>query len=158
MRSTLFYLILLFFWACGGTTPEHHPASPFELNKLVGRWESVSKKNSQVEEWTKVGENELTGKGYVLDKGDTTFIEYLRLAIENDVLTYFAMVGDQNDRRSIPFKLTENKRMKMTFENPSHDFPQVIVYEMINDTMLTVFVEGNEDGIFRRIKFDFEKK
>ena len=158
MRLFSIVISLVFLGSCLDVPPATEDSSPFELSKLVGRWESASKKNSQVEEWKASGENELTGVGFVLDHGDTTFIEYLRISGEGGALTYYAMVSDENEGQSIPFKLKSNSEMTMTFENPTHDFPQVIVYELVNDSLLTVFVEGKEDGTFRRIKFDFEKK
>ncbi|NNE56295.1 MAG: hypothetical protein HKN32_09760, partial [Flavobacteriales bacterium] len=51
----------------------------FPLDKLAGKWESVTNKSSHFEEWNVVGESAISGMGYVLSAGDTVFIENLRI-------------------------------------------------------------------------------
>lgn len=127
----------------------------FDLKRLVGRWESVDEKSSQIEEWMLDGNGGLRGKGFVLTGGDTTFIEFLSIGQVNNVLTYQAQVSDQNQGTTIPFTLTEQSGEFIEFSNPKHDFPKRIVYRMKGDTALQAYIEGPRENRTVRITFDY---
>ncbi|MDZ4822649.1 MAG: DUF6265 family protein [Flavobacteriales bacterium] len=130
----------------------------FDIQRLAGRWEDTGTKSDQVEVWTRHDDKTLWGRGFVLDGNDTTFIEYLAIQPVNDTLSYLARVSSQNSGEIIRFPMKTQSGSKIVFENMQHDFPQRIVYELKNDSVLDVFVEGVEGGTNRRIDFNFEKK
>lgn len=162
MKNTLNYIIIVFAIASialfGCETAEKKLNENFDLNQLVGRWEHVENKNNQLEEWQLISDDELRGKGFVLENGDTTFIESLSIKRINNILVYTAEVGDQNHGEKIPFNLTAQTAKTLEFSNYSHDFPQRIVYEMKSDTTLQAYIEGPRDGQKIRIVFDYIKR
>lgn len=129
----------------------------FDAESLLGKWEDRSQEVHFVEEWSEA-EDGLVGKGYVIAAGDTVFIEYLQLREVNGVLTYFAQVSDKGKGQVVPFGLKENKDSTMVFENPQHDFPQRIIYSLENDSMMRVYIEGMENGVFRKRILSYLKK
>jgi len=145
-------LIIVGLTSCNEEPPQ------MQLSDLAGKWEDNSQSNKFIEEWHIDDDRHMTGKGYVMSAKDTVFIEYLSIREVNGVLTYFAQVSDHNDGQVVPFGLKENKDFKMTFENLNHDFPQRIIYELNTDTTLYVYIEGVENGNFRRRKLSFLKK
>ena len=143
--------------ACNYTV--HQPESGvFDLRRLAGRWEFLDKKTHQIEEWTLAGEKELRGRGFVLEKGDTTFIEFLTIRETNGVLTYFAQVSDLGAAEVVPFSLTSQTKDKLEFSNTAQDFPQKIVYELKSDSTIQAYLEGPRDGQKIRVVFDFVKQ
>lgn len=132
-------------------------ASRFNFEALVGRWESIDVKSHQIEEWRHSSEGRLQGKGYVLTDGDTTFIEFLTIDIADSIPVYYAQVKDQNHNSSIPFKRSIETKESIEFSNPEHDFPKKIVYRLLSDTEMQVYIEGPRNNETARITFDFIK-
>ncbi|MBL7942564.1 MAG: hypothetical protein JNM00_07345, partial [Flavobacteriales bacterium] len=66
-------------------------------------------------------------------------------------------VRNENFGEIIRFPVVAQTTSRITFENPQHDFPRKIVYELRNDSALYVVVEGTEDGVKRSIEFDYKK-
>lgn len=138
--------------ACSGT--RDRSGAVFPLERLQGRWEFNNGETKQIEEWNILGENELQGRGYVLDFGDTTFIEFLQIRRQQGILTYFTGTSDE----VVPFALTRQTEKEIEFSNPEFGFPKRIVYNLLSDTSMLAFVEGPKDGEDIRVDFHFIKK
>lgn len=158
MKSFFTYLVpvVCILFSCDNT--ENHSNEKFDLKRLVGRWEHVENKNNQLEEWELVNESELRGKGFVLENGDTTFIESLSIKMVGNNLVYSAEVGDQNNGEKIPFELTAQTSKTLEFSNFNHDFPQRIVYEMKSDSTMQAYIEGPRNDQKIRIVFDYIRR
>jgi len=142
------------FMACS-TTPSNPKGDKFDLKKLEGNWTNTSDRSFRFEEWQSESSGEMRGKGYVLESGDTTFVEFLRIAEENGVLTYFAQSGDINKGEVIPFRVGEQSANQIEFRNTQHDFPTRIVYRLIGTDSLLAFIEGPGSPKLERINFNF---
>ncbi|MFN8865336.1 MAG: DUF6265 family protein [Flavobacteriales bacterium] len=147
------FALALFLAACSGTST---PSGSFDFNRLTGRWENTQDRSFRFEEWQPAGEGEFRGRGYILEDGDTTFIEFLRIAKDSSgVMTYFAQGGDPQNPEVIPFRVGKQTADMVEFINPTHSFPTRIVYQFSASDSLTSFVEGpREDGVYR-IDFEF---
>ena len=56
----------------------------------------------------------------------------------------------------VPFRLTSVESGRVVFENPTHDFPQKIIYQRNGTHALKVTIEGPGDGEeSRQVGFDF---
>jgi hypothetical protein len=129
----------------------------FDFSKLIGRWEYTDPKSHQIEQWNSESDSSLVGKGFVLEQGDTTFIEFLALKKINGVWNYIAQVPSQNEQKEVYFRLTSQSASKVEFSNPQHDFPQKIVYVLQSDNTMQVYIEGPQQGKVARITFDFSR-
>ena len=162
MKNTTFaYLILmmLFGVSCGTSDRDSDGTTDFPMDKLVGKWENISKKNQHIEEWEMMNNDHFKGKGFVISEGDTVFIEQLELKPdEAGKLTYFAQVSNQNDAQTIPFGLVSNSTEELVFENPEHGFPQRIAYRMVSNVEMMVYIEGEMGGKSERKEFYFLRK
>ena len=156
MRYFLILIVILIV-ACK-PIGEQGKESHFTLDALEGRWESLNEGTRQIEEWVKQSENHFKGKGYVLEGNDTTFIEFLEIALQNDTLIYSAQVSDQNQGERVLFKMLNQQVNRWEFVNEQHDFPKRIVYELDSDTTLRTYIQGPRDGRTIRVNFDFKKK
>jgi hypothetical protein len=162
MRSLLNIFLLFSFLmsseACINSNKHSNTSGLFDLKKLEGRWEYLSDDTYQIEEWFMTGENELQGRGFVLEEGDTTFIEFLSIRESNGVLTYFAQISDMSSSEVVPFTLTSQTASSVQFSNFGQDFPKLIGYEIKSDSTMQSYIEGPRDGQSIRIMFNFEKQ
>lgn len=133
----------------------HHTA---ELPQwLVGTWENKTTRGSVYETWQNAADGELHGKSYAVKGGDTLVFETVRLAKEKDVLYYIPTVPNQNQGKAVRFKATSIKEDRLTFENPEHDFPQVITYTRISEDSLVAEISGTRQGQVRKQTFPMRR-
>lgn len=143
-------LTFIFLFACAGKRETKHEIS--QVDWLVGYWQRTNTRAgvSAHERWEKNSDSALTGWGIAMRDGDTTFIEKLRIVIKDDTLHYVADVEENPE--PVYFKFTLITPDGFVCENPAHDFPKKIEYQLNNDT-LTAITSG--DG--REFAFTFIK-
>jgi len=109
---------------------------------LTGDWKSTGDMNFN-ETWYKSDENQLKGKGFTIENGDTLITEQLMIFASDSGIFYQASLNNQNDQKPILFKLIEMQRDSFVFFNPVHDFPKMIAYKKIGHDSLRVHVLEN---------------
>ena len=124
-----------------------------DLAWMSGRWESVSGERWVEEQWSVPRGGTMfavsrSGEGEALRE-----FEFIRLQRgEDGALAYLASPGG---RPAVAFRLTDATGTSATFENPAHDFPQLIRYERDGETMrTTVSASDGSNAIswtFRRL-------
>lgn len=110
---------------------------------LEGTWR-VDDSNSY-EHWDRVDHLTLKGFMFTMESGLPEVTEYLEIRQENEMITYYATVLDQNMGESIPFYLHDSDSA-YSFINQEHDFPKIIRYKPLSDRRITVFVGTEHDG------------
>lgn len=124
---------------------------------LVGKWESVQDSGRTVfnEQWQSTDGNALSGIGYVMSGPDTVFVEYLALRWDS-VPTYTVRTPSQNGNEQVHFTVRKGccAPGDLIFENPTHDWPQVISYSRTASGWSAV-VSGKDKGAEREARFDF---
>ncbi|MEM8893851.1 MAG: DUF6265 family protein [Bacteroidota bacterium] len=120
---------------------------------LIGTWENKMKGGSIYETWKSESTFALSGKSYMLNNTDTTVLETISLIEENNTLFFIPTVMNQNDQKPIRFTLIENTDQQLTFENKSHDFPQLITYRLIHSDSLVAEISGEQDGQMKASRF-----
>jgi uncharacterized protein DUF6265 len=113
---------------------------------LIGRWENASHAGLLVEEWSSLNDSTLIGEGLFIVGKDTVFSEDLQLKQEDTSLTYVAKVHDQNNDKPVSFKMALFTKTRMIFENPAHDFPSTILYNLKGKDSLIAIISGIKDG------------
>ena len=118
-----------------------------ELNKatwLLGNWEYSDSIGKLTENWKMEDDSTFVGNSYfVLDnKKDTIHTESMQLQEAKEHLIYLATVKGQNNEDSVPFQLTINEDSLLVFENPKHDYPQKIQYELLRNSGIKASVFG----------------
>lgn len=148
---TLFCLIIL----CAYTTQQTNPIKKAEW--LIGTWENKTPKRSIYETWRKTNNNEFSGKSYILKEKDTVVFETIRLVQEKDGFFYIPTVKNQNDGLPVRFSIKTISETQMVFENPEHDFPQVISYTKITPDSLVAVISGTKNGQERKQTFPMKR-
>ena len=124
---------------------------------LIGTWENRSLKGSIYETWSKTNDIELSGKSYILKEKDTIVFENIRLVQETDSLFYIPIVKNQNEGLPVRFSAKTISETQLIFENPQHDFPQIISYTKINTDSLTAEISGTKNGQNRKQTFPMKR-
>lgn len=137
-----------------GQTTANQATENFEkLNWLVGTWNRTNTKpgRSGLEQWVKIGPQELLGIGVNMRETDTVFVEKLRIIVKDDYIAYVADVPE--NQKLVYFKLTEITETGFVCENPDHDFPKKISYQLEGNKLKT---QISGDG--KVIDYLFERK
>lgn len=80
----------------------------------------------------------------------TTGFEYLRIVERDGGLVYIAQPSGATPTE---FILTEMSSNRAVFDNPRHDYPKRIVYELSTDGVLTTTIGYAKGGTPRRYEY-----
>ena len=111
-----------------------------DLRKLSGVW--VSEDGRVEEHWMAPAFGVMVGMNRDTSRGKA-FFEYLRIEVREDDIYY---VASPRGKGETAFRLTERGEHRWVFENPEHDFPQKIVYELTEPDKLCARVEADGKG------------
>jgi hypothetical protein len=142
----LFFLVIILFVGCYHPTPAE---SFSDLQKIEGTWTSYEGTRFN-EYWEKINDSLMKGIGYSLRGTDTVFSERLIIKRTGDSIYYGALVTENKDY--VLFKMENANRHYWKFVNPVHDYPNIIEYEMHNDTLMeasTTNIRGNKKIVFK---------
>ncbi|MEZ2334851.1 DUF6265 family protein [Mucilaginibacter sp. RCC_168] len=120
---------------------------------LLGDWQNKTAKGISTESWKKLNDSTFLGKSYVLRGADTVSAEHIRLEERHGNLLYTPTVKNQNEGKPVIFTMTTASAEGFVFENPEHDFPQKISYNLIGKDSLMAEISGTYKGKQRAIKF-----
>lgn len=143
---TICTLLALLIMCTVGTSQDisAETASNFKkLEWLVGTWSgtNISKPGiSYYETWEKVAQYELRGKGVTLQGQDTIFLEKISILVKDNTIYYVADVPE--NKGLVYFMFTEITESGFVCENPQHDFPKKITYQ-VEGINLKAQVSGN---------------
>lgn len=127
-------------------------------DRLLGEWERFDDGRTKWMEIWEAPSGRLTGKGIQVVGQDTLIQEYLSISTSGKKTVYSARVPGQNKGKTIRFPLAQSGTHFFRFENPRHDFPQVMQYTFLNGGEMEVLIANLENGVARReIKFYFRK-
>ena len=152
--------------ACGSKTKPQEPEKkdPYArmktMNWVVGKWELVNKDTVSTEIWQL--KNDSVYAGISMDvKGGKDTIRYEDATIEQrgTEIYFIPVMKDQNEGKPVEFKMTATASTdtRLVFENPQHDFPKKIIYEIKGDSLLAS-ISGPMKGQEVTIPFPMVKK
>jgi Domain of unknown function (DUF6265) len=155
MKPILPLSFMLLVTTCLSAQSDKTKSDFSSLSWLEGKWTSSSVKKpgrTNFETWKKTSEYELVGKGVTLQGEDTVFIEKLRIVIEGNEIHYVADVPENPD--PVHFVFTKIGTNLFICENPQHDFPKKISYQLEGYT-LKAQTSGNgkvQEFVFTKAK------
>lgn len=156
-------LVAVTFTSCQSETkteviveqPEETPSETV-FYRLTGKWADTSGENQFFEVWNPDGEN-MQGTGVVMANGDTVFIEHLGIVSRGDKWYYSARIDGANDNEPVFFEHMEKNSDYLVFENPEHDFPQLIQYQFRGSDSLLITISGAEEDSARVERFRMKR-
>lgn len=128
-----------------------------QLHALEGKWIMKTKKGFIGEEWIKINDDYLQNKGFFVKGTDTVVTERVSLRKTTEGIFYTSTVEDQNNKQPVSFKLTSSDKQVFIFENPSHDFPKRIIYELVSADSIHAYIDGGADAATKRQDFYYHK-
>lgn len=130
--------------------------TPPDLAWLAGCWELKipERKMTVTEHWMTPAGGTMIGMSRTVTDGKTTAFEFLRI-IEREGTTIYIAKPSQNNEET-EFKLTAHDKTSATFENPSHDFPQLIRYTRTNND-LQARAEATRNNTTRGFELEFKR-
>ncbi len=128
-----------------------------DLAWLAGAWVGTRSSGASIEErWSPpLGGAMLAVSRSVNTSGKMFAFEYLRIVEREGGLVYIAQPGGA---KATEFVLTELSPTRAVFENPRHDSPKRIVYELSGEGGLTATIGQTKGGTPRRFEFQREGK
>ena len=125
------------------------------LQWMAGCWQLQSPNGSfSIEEqWMKPAGQTMLGAGRTIRNGVTLFTEFQKISVEDGKLTYTARIGTKGTTLFPLLKLTADE---VIFENPTHDFPQRILYRKAGNGLFAR-IEGVEKGKEKHQDFPYKR-
>lgn len=116
------------------------PATIAQVAWISGIWIGTNATLTVEERWTPSASGSILGLGRSLRGGQMASFEFLCIAEREGSLVYTAMP----DGRTTPthFTLTSISTDSATFENPTHDFPKTVRYNLRADGTLETVISG----------------
>jgi hypothetical protein len=128
----------------------------YELEKaswLVGNWQNISSEGNATEIWERKNDSAFSAKSLFIVGNDTVSSETITLEQHGKELSYNPTVKGQNNNQPIKFILTSSTENLLVFENPEHDFPQLITYTLLSQDSLVAEISGIMEGKYNSQKF-----
>jgi len=120
------------------------PASPLaKLAWMSGSWTLTQGDRTVEEHWTSPEGGLMLGMNRATRGGRAVMFEFLRIVARGDSIAYVAL---PRGRGETTFPLKEMSEKRVVFENPTHDYPQRILYWQPKLGELSARTEGLMDG------------
>jgi hypothetical protein len=128
-----------------------------DLGFLSGCWEMKNESSGLhiTEMWMKPSGDAMIGVGRTIKNGKLADYEFLRIVEDASGLAYISRPSSNKEDTS--FKMIKSSSNEVVFENPTHDFPQRIIYKLLASDKLTARIEGTMNGKIRGTDFPYTR-
>lgn len=120
---------------------------------LAGAWTGMRRTSSIEERWSPPSGGAMLAVSRTVKDGKMRSFEYLRVVERDGGLVYVAQPGG---RTATEFVLTEMGTKRAVFDNPRHDYPQRITYELSDEGGLSATIGFINGGRGTRYEFTRE--
>lgn len=118
---------------------------------LAGCWAADGREPGSGEVWTAPAGGSMLGISRTVQGGRTVSHEFMQLRLNAEGALVF--IATPSGQKETVFTATARGEGTVTFENPSHDFPQRVIYTLQSDDRLLARIEGSRAGRQRSIDF-----
>jgi hypothetical protein len=130
------------------------PAAIDQMTWLQGCWIQTRPNGVIEERWMGPGGGVMLGMGRTLRDGKLRDYEYTRIVEADGSLVYMAEPSGQ-EKATFPLKsLTPDMAV---FEDPTHDFPQRVIYRRLGADQIVGRIEGQIGGQARSVDFPYKR-
>ena len=123
---------------------------------LAGSWVHADGDDREEEHWMAPVGGLMVGMERAVKAGKAVFFEGLRIEQTKDGIDYVASPAGRAETR---FKLNPDQSgaRRVVFENPTHDFPQRVLYWLSDDGNLHARIEGDKNGKLQARDFEWQR-
>ncbi|WP_165185946.1 DUF6265 family protein [Caulobacter soli] len=122
--------------------------------RLAGCWEQTRSHRRIVEQWMRPDGGLMLGMSRTTSDGHPPEYEFLLIRETQTGLDYVARPSGQAEAT---FRLKTFEPDAATFENPSHDFPQRIIYRWTDKDTMVARIEGQIGGRAKSVDFPYKR-
>ncbi|PIB91545.1 DUF6265 family protein [Caulobacter sp. FWC2] len=135
------------------------PPTPSDIDKLgfiAGCWTLTRPNGTKIEEqWLAPAGGAMIGMSRSVRDGKLREYEFMRILPAADGKPQFVAIPSGQTEAAFPMKdISENA---VTFEAPEHDFPQRILYRLVDKDTLVARIEGSVGGQARSADFPYRR-
>ncbi len=150
-------LLLCFILNCVSAQPQD-AATSFAWLK-GGEWKMNTQKGTIVERWKDTSNGDLAGEAYFFDRnGVKKPLEKVLLTCNNNNCWYIPVTTAQNEEKPVRFRLTTVTGRSFVAENPEHDFPKRITYELISRDSIHAWIDDGKPVQGKRNDYYYTRK
>ena len=135
------------------------PAAPAEIDKLAfiaGCWTLTRPNGAKVDEqWLAPSGGAMLGLSRTVRDGKLREYEFMRIVAGDDGKLRYVAIPSGQAEAAFPVKEIGDKAV--TFEAPEHDFPQRILYRLVDKDTLVARIEGSIYGQARSADFPYKR-
>jgi hypothetical protein len=150
--SPLTALLLLMLAGSARSNPDN---SVTALAWLAGCWANVAGEFGTGEVWTSPAGGTMLGLSRTVRDGKT--IEYEFMQIREIAPGQLAFVAHPSGQPQAAFPLVRSAPGELVFEHPKHDFPQRVIYRLVEPGRLHARIEGTMNGENRAVDFHMKR-
>jgi hypothetical protein len=125
-----------------------------DLRWIAGHWAGPAGRAHAEEHWIAPRAGLMMGVSRTAVGDRIVAFEFLRIEKRPDGIYYVAQPGG---RSPVAFKLTRSAPALAVFENPEHDHPKIISYELEDASTLVATIEGEEGGKHKKQEFRLQR-
>jgi len=120
---------------------------------ISGCWEinAPEKKRLVSEQWMSPVGDAMVGMSRTVRNEKMGAYEFLRIVEDSTGINYISRPSQ--NKEDTAFKLVKWATNEATFENPTHDFPQRIIYKLVKPDQLWARIEGTMNGKVNGVDF-----
>lgn len=133
--------------------PAPAKAAMDDMAWLAGAWVGARGSSSIEERWSPPLGGAMLAVSRTVKNGSMVAFEFLRIVERDGGLVYIAQPGGKSPTE---FVLTELGATRAVFDNPRHDYPKRIVYELSAEGRLSATIGFTKGGTPRRLEFELE--
>jgi hypothetical protein len=126
-----------------------------QVEWLSGCWASDDGKERIEEVWMKPAGQSMIGMSRTVAGGKTVSAEHAQIREHNGRVAYIVSIS--MGAKPVVFTLAKASENEAVFENPTHDFPQRIIYRRESAEALFARIEGPEKGVNKAIDFRYKR-
>jgi len=158
MKKSIGFLILFFLVAGSSFTKKNDESKMQSFKWMVGSWSMKTKNGAILETWVSINDSTLSGESsMVKNTGGSKQLETTRLIYRNKEYFYCSVAHGQNNEEETKFKITSFSENGFVSENPAHDFPKRITYQLINKDSLHAFIDGGPAAPDKKSDFYYSR-
>jgi len=160
MKKLVIFSCIILLSAAFSNKENSHAANMHSFSWLIGKWKMETKKGIIYEKWKSSNDSTLSGKSMLVKNttGDTVFLEKIQLVYRNNAYYYIPVAEGQNNNQPVEFKLTSHNENGFIAENPEHDFPKRILYNLITKDSIHAVVDGGPAMPQKKTNFYYSRQ
>jgi hypothetical protein len=133
--------------------PATQAVSLDQLGWMAGCWRQQSSGRVVDEMWMAPSGGAMLGVSRTVAKGRASAHEFMQIREDGGRIAFIARPSGQAEAS---FALIKNGPREVVFENPAHDFPQRVIYQLESNTLIGR-IEGTQNGKSRSAEFPMRK-